>query len=178
MDNDLVSISTKWRLDGSTAFGRRTNAGSVRACSPLIYTTGDFVDVTAVLDIATLMKNGLTKSKVHLSFTRVIQLCPADKVPSVSFNPYTSTFNGPVTPPSHHFHLFLRPRGLALTITCARSRLCVLYPHPSPIFEISLLLKVSRDFKKTTTKRAMEQWPSVDDLDGFPTSCSRIFSSL
>lgn len=83
MDSDLVAISSRWRLDASTAFGRRIPGGSVRVCSPLVYSAGDFMDITAILDIATITKNGVTKSKIHLGFTRVIQLCQADKVSSV-----------------------------------------------------------------------------------------------
>lgn len=83
-DNDLAAINAKWRLDTSAVFGRRSSAGTLRACSPLTFSVGDFVDVTAILDIATITKNGQNKSKVHFGFTSLIQLCAANRVELVS----------------------------------------------------------------------------------------------
>lgn len=61
--------------------GRRTESGDIVACSPLVLSKGDFVDITSTIDIAYRGSSGVS---VHFAFNRVVQLATASELPSVS----------------------------------------------------------------------------------------------
>lgn len=57
--------------------------GDIVACSPLVLSVGDFVDVTATIDISYRGDSGVS---VHLAFNRVVRLATAGEIPSVSLS--------------------------------------------------------------------------------------------
>ncbi|KAA1478250.1 hypothetical protein DENSPDRAFT_787843, partial [Dentipellis sp. KUC8613] len=75
----------RWRVVERPVFARRSVTGRILETNPLAFTAGDFVDVHAVVEIATFRdSNGIPTTKVHLAFTQVIQLYTQETLPEVS----------------------------------------------------------------------------------------------
>ncbi|KAI0061065.1 hypothetical protein BV25DRAFT_1806467 [Artomyces pyxidatus] len=78
------NIDRRWRVLDKPALGRRLANGRLKACSPLLFSVGDFVSVDARLDIASFKnKYGEQVVNVHLTFSTIVQLLPAASVPVV-----------------------------------------------------------------------------------------------
>ncbi|KAI0062087.1 hypothetical protein BV25DRAFT_1916378 [Artomyces pyxidatus] len=77
-----ASFARQWRVTSKIALGRKVATGKVERCSPLVFSYGDFVDVTARVDIANVTtENDVPTVKVFFAPVTVIQLCKADDVP-------------------------------------------------------------------------------------------------
>lgn len=83
----LASISNRWAPSPPTPYGRKMPDGSIKKCSPAVFNRGDFVDVTAAIDIASIGRSVRErKTNVHFSFTRVVRLLTANEMTEVSLD--------------------------------------------------------------------------------------------
>lgn len=81
----LASIASRWTPTSPVPYGRKLPDGSIKRCSPAIFNRGDFVDVTAAIDIASIGRAPKDrKTNVHFSFTRVVRLLTGDELTEVS----------------------------------------------------------------------------------------------
>lgn len=81
----LASIASRWTPTSPVPYGRKLPDGSIKRCSPAIFNRGDFVDVTAAIDIASIGRSPKDrKTNVHFSFTRVVRLLTGDELTEVS----------------------------------------------------------------------------------------------
>lgn len=81
----LASIASRWTPTTQTPYGRKLQDGSIKRCSSAIFNRGDFVDVTAAMDIASIGRSPRERrTNVHFSFTRVVRLLAADELTQVS----------------------------------------------------------------------------------------------
>ncbi|KAI0054377.1 hypothetical protein BV25DRAFT_1817153, partial [Artomyces pyxidatus] len=74
-----------WRVTTKLDLGRKTAEGRAERCNHLLFSPGDFVDVTARVDIANIRSTGNVPSvKVFLAPLAVVQLCKQEEVAEVS----------------------------------------------------------------------------------------------
>ncbi|KAI0059790.1 hypothetical protein BV25DRAFT_1782880, partial [Artomyces pyxidatus] len=67
------AVIDSWRVVEKIAFGRQTADGRLERCNPLIFRSGDFVDVSAKVDIINIRtKRGVPTIAVHMAPVRVI----------------------------------------------------------------------------------------------------------
>ncbi|KAI0062395.1 hypothetical protein BV25DRAFT_1915946 [Artomyces pyxidatus] len=76
-----ASVSKFWRVTTKIAFGRKTIEGRVERCNHRAFSPGDFIDVTARIDIANVRtKYDVNTLKVFLAPITIVQLCKAEDV--------------------------------------------------------------------------------------------------
>ncbi|KAI0050692.1 hypothetical protein FA95DRAFT_1603329 [Auriscalpium vulgare] len=89
------AIDRQWRVVDKIKFGRRLTSGRVRTCNPLEFKDGDFVDVTATIEIASIRgRSGSSTAVMHCVPTTVIRLCPAADVPEKMPGPAEASDSG------------------------------------------------------------------------------------
>ncbi|KAH7905425.1 hypothetical protein BJ138DRAFT_1017715, partial [Hygrophoropsis aurantiaca] len=75
------SIAQQWCLTDRLLIGRRTDNGGRSACSHLMLSPGDFVDVGLTFDIVHQReKDGSQAFKIHLGFSHVLQIASAENL--------------------------------------------------------------------------------------------------
>lgn len=83
-DAQLRAVSSRWILSPQAAFARKLGDASLKRCSPMIIESGDFVDVTATLDIVSIgRKPRDRRTDIHFAFTRIIRLMSRDNLVKV-----------------------------------------------------------------------------------------------
>ncbi|KAI0066308.1 hypothetical protein BV25DRAFT_1797647, partial [Artomyces pyxidatus] len=83
-DGVVASMHRFWRVTEKIGLGRKLSNGHVERCSHLVFGSGDFVDVTARIEIANVQtEHGVPTVKVFLSPVTVVQLCKAKNVQEV-----------------------------------------------------------------------------------------------
>lgn len=81
----LEAISCRWRPIPPATYARKLDDDSLRRCSAMVISPGDFVDVTATVDIVSVGKHVRDKrTHVHFAFTRVVRLLPDKDLIEVS----------------------------------------------------------------------------------------------
>ncbi|KAI0063885.1 hypothetical protein BV25DRAFT_1914943 [Artomyces pyxidatus] len=81
---EAAAVSQNWRVTSKISFGKKTADGGVQRCSYHILGPGDFVDVTARIDIASVhTEYNVPTIKVFLAPITIVQMCRAEDVPQV-----------------------------------------------------------------------------------------------
>lgn len=84
-ESRLESISSRWGTMPSATYARKMADGALKRCSAMVISPGDFVDVTATVDIVSVRKGlGGKTIDVHFAFTRVVRLLPNQELLNVS----------------------------------------------------------------------------------------------
>jgi hypothetical protein len=74
-NNWYQRVSADWRLSDKLEVGRILDDGSAVATNPMALSVGDFVDIGASVDIATVrLPNGRIHTKIHLALVHVLQV--------------------------------------------------------------------------------------------------------
>ncbi|EIM79106.1 uncharacterized protein STEHIDRAFT_116789 [Stereum hirsutum FP-91666 SS1] len=81
LDSDearLAAMASRWTPTVSPPYGRKLGDGSIKKTNPAVFNRGDFVDVTAAIEIASIGRAAKDrKTNVHFTFTRVVRLLTA-----------------------------------------------------------------------------------------------------
>ncbi|EIM82859.1 uncharacterized protein STEHIDRAFT_113949 [Stereum hirsutum FP-91666 SS1] len=90
-DSKLQELFKKWRMADGIQFGRKTDAGSIVACDPLIFNDGDFVDIQATFEIITTSRRDRqpvgAASKtvtVHISPSQIVRLMKGEELAKIT----------------------------------------------------------------------------------------------
>lgn len=87
LDSDetrLASIASRWIPATQPHYGRRMADGYIKKTNPAVFNRGDFVDVTAAIEIASLGRSARErKTNVHFTFTRIVRLLTAEDLDEV-----------------------------------------------------------------------------------------------
>ncbi|EIM87298.1 uncharacterized protein STEHIDRAFT_110545 [Stereum hirsutum FP-91666 SS1] len=77
----LASICNRWIPSPPPPYGRKLDNGSIKRTSPAVFNRGDFVDVTAAIEIASIGRSIRDrKTDVHFTFTRIVRLHTAEEL--------------------------------------------------------------------------------------------------
>lgn len=92
-DSKIEDVLKKWRVADGIQFGRKTDAGTIVACDPLIFNEGDFVDVQATFEIITTARRdrlptgaGMKTVTVQMSPSQIVRLMKGDELLKVCTN--------------------------------------------------------------------------------------------